>query len=144
MRLVTTPMKQAIAKKMRANLVFAKIFITNETPWTEVQGFFRACRLRRITYASLRAPFIPRLKAWGFLAGLINNDLVKGLKTATPPPSSRQAGQARVYNYLNLLDSCFRGNEKKRICRFSRNPHKLSKGKEKVNKKILAIIIFFC
>jgi hypothetical protein len=38
----------------------------NETPWTEVQGFFRACRLRRITYASLRAPFIPRLKSLGF------------------------------------------------------------------------------
>jgi hypothetical protein len=28
MRLVTTPMKQAIAKKMRANLVFVRIFIS--------------------------------------------------------------------------------------------------------------------
>jgi hypothetical protein len=27
-RLVTTPMKQAIAKKIRANLVFVRIFIT--------------------------------------------------------------------------------------------------------------------
>jgi hypothetical protein len=38
----------------------------NETPWTEVQGFFRATRLRRIAYASLRAPFIPRFKSLGF------------------------------------------------------------------------------
>jgi len=40
--------------------------MTNETPWTEVQGFFRATRLRRINSASLRAPFIPRLKSLGF------------------------------------------------------------------------------
>jgi hypothetical protein len=39
---------------------------SNETPWTEVQGFLVASRLRRITYASLRAPFIPRFKSLGF------------------------------------------------------------------------------
>jgi hypothetical protein len=38
----------------------------NETPWTEVQGFLVAPRLRRITYASLRAPFIPEFKSSGF------------------------------------------------------------------------------
>jgi hypothetical protein len=38
----------------------------NETPWTEVQGFLMAPRLRRITSASLRAPFIPRFKSLGF------------------------------------------------------------------------------
>jgi len=39
---------------------------SNETPWTEVQGFLVAPRLRRITYASLRAPFIPEFKSSGF------------------------------------------------------------------------------
>jgi len=51
----------------------------NETPWPEGQGFFLATRLRRISYASLRASFIPRFKAWGFLTGFIR------LTTPTPP-----------------------------------------------------------
>jgi len=40
--------------------------ILNETPWPKGQGFSRARRLRRIASASLRAPFIPRLKSLGF------------------------------------------------------------------------------
>ena len=43
-----------------------RISSINETPWTEVQGFLVAPRLRRITYASLRAPFIPEFKSSGF------------------------------------------------------------------------------
>jgi hypothetical protein len=45
----------------------------NETPWTEVQGFLVAPRLRRITYASLRAPFIPEFKSSGF-SGRFDNE----------------------------------------------------------------------
>jgi hypothetical protein len=43
----------------------------NETPWPKGQGFSWARRLRRITYASLRAPFIPRLESLGFSGSFI-------------------------------------------------------------------------
>jgi hypothetical protein len=68
---------------------FSDAILINETPWTEVQGFFRATRLRRIACASLRAPFIPRFKSLGFSGRFYKDDYLNAECPKSPSIHSK-------------------------------------------------------